>query len=194
MTAAELPYDLDLAGSLLDAAGWVMQDSGIREKDGRQLVLRWAIGPLDAQWAELAQAQFSQLGAVVQIVPRDQDLNGALFPDDVNMLSIAVPGSDPGVLEQLIATEGTTGEATPVSASTIDLAALLHDAAAASSAQEREAAYTEVQKQIMADALIVPVALLPENVVVAAEVAGVRRDFRNGIWLHDAVIRNDASE
>lgn len=187
-----LPYDPDFAASLLDAAGWEMQDSGIREKDGQQLVLRWAIGPWDAQWAELAQAQFSQLGAVVQIIQLDvSDFDEAMRGGAINMISLAVPGSDPIVLQQLLGLEqSATPQATPVSQSNLELDALLRDAATATTEQQRKERYAQVQALIVDESLIVPVALWPENVIVATEIAGIRRDFRNGLWLHDAVLRD----
>jgi peptide/nickel transport system substrate-binding protein len=187
---ATLPYDPDFAASLLDAAGWITQDSGIREKNGEQLVLRWAIGPWDAHWAELAQAQFSQLGAVVQIVQMEEtEFSEAMRRGDINMMSTAIPGSDPIVLGQLFEVGGSVATATPVSASSPGLDSHLYDGATASSEREREDSYARAQALIMDEALIVPVALVPEIVVVATEIAGVRRDFRNGLWLHDAVLR-----
>jgi peptide/nickel transport system substrate-binding protein len=143
----------------------------------------------------LAQAQFSQLGAVVQIAQIDESsLEEALRSGDINMMSVAIPGSDPVVLEQLFPEERAAMEATPVSTTSTDLAALLRNGATATSDHKRAENYARAQALIMDEALIVPVALWPENVVVAAEIAGVRRDFRNGLWLHDAIARDSGSE
>lgn len=180
------PFDPDQAGALLDRAGWTMQESGIREKNGEQLILRWAIGPWDAQWAELAQAQFSNLGIVVQIVQLDEsDLAAAFSAGNVNMVATARPGSDPSILASLLQPSASPSDMASIVTSAPAVAALLAEAAKASNEKTRAEKYTQAQRLTMDDALIVPVALVPENVVVAANLDGVRRDFRNGLWLHD---------
>lgn len=193
--AADIPFDPDFAASLLDAAGWEMQDSGIREKDGRQLVLRWAIGPWDAQWAELAQAQFSQLGAVIQITRLDEaSLGDGTRDGEINMVSTVVPGSDPIVLEQLFKSTDVASGSTSIDVYNPELDKLLHDGATARSEDKRARSYNRAQALIVDEALTVPIALLPENVVVAANVTGIHRDFRNGLWFHDVTLAAPATE
>lgn len=67
---AEL-YDLDGARRVLDDAGWKDEDGdGVREKNGRKLVLRWLTYPSRQELpllAESAQATLKQIGVAVDI-------------------------------------------------------------------------------------------------------------------------------
>jgi peptide/nickel transport system substrate-binding protein len=58
------PYDLERAGQLLDEAGWVMGDGGIREKDGQPLTVRavTTAGGYPQTVAEFVQASLSEIG------------------------------------------------------------------------------------------------------------------------------------
>jgi peptide/nickel transport system substrate-binding protein len=66
----EYPYDPEQAAALLDEAGWVMGDDGIREKDGTKLAWTCTIITGDQARrpeAELAQANWRDIGIDVQI-------------------------------------------------------------------------------------------------------------------------------
>ena len=69
-----------------------------------------------------------------------------------------------------------------------ELDALLEKGESSFDEEVRTEAYAGAQKLIMDQALIVPVALWPQNVAVAADVSGVARDFRNYLWLYDAAV------
>lgn len=65
------PYDPDLAGRMLDEAGWTVGDGGVRQKDGTPLkfTINTAEGeyPKDIQVVEAVQADLKAVGCDVEI-------------------------------------------------------------------------------------------------------------------------------
>lgn len=65
-------YDVDKANALLDEAGWVAGDDGIREKDGERLSFQFIYGPnndiIREQMATVAQEFWGQVGAEVEVL------------------------------------------------------------------------------------------------------------------------------
>lgn len=65
------PYDLEGANAVLEQAGWIDTDGdGIREKDGRMLMIRWLTYPSRQELpllAEAAQADLKKIGMGVDI-------------------------------------------------------------------------------------------------------------------------------
>lgn len=67
----DLPYavdtqvtDIGLAAGLLDDAGWLLEDGGVRVKDGQPLTMRLFSYPQQPDSTRIAEALQSQLGAV----------------------------------------------------------------------------------------------------------------------------------
>ena len=63
-------YDVELAQSMLDEAGWVVGSDKIREKDGQKLTVRWLTYPSRQELpllAESAQSTLKDIGMDVQI-------------------------------------------------------------------------------------------------------------------------------
>lgn len=69
---ADVPFDPEMAKQVLDAAGWVAGDGGIRQKDGRALKLTMIVGFPDADahkpMPEFVQAQLKDVGIDSEIV------------------------------------------------------------------------------------------------------------------------------
>jgi peptide/nickel transport system substrate-binding protein len=65
-------FDPDAARALLDAAGWIEGDGGIREREGRRLSLEMIVGYPNAathgQMPEFLQAQLSEIGVEINLV------------------------------------------------------------------------------------------------------------------------------
>ncbi|WP_082748630.1 ABC transporter substrate-binding protein [Nocardioides jensenii] len=65
------PFDSEAAAQILDDAGWVSGDGGIREKDGKTLSLRFiynaALGDSVAAAAELLRDNWSEIGVDMEI-------------------------------------------------------------------------------------------------------------------------------
>lgn len=66
--------DSEKAASLLDAAGWVSGDDGLRRKDGEVLTLRLMTWGIDQALGEAIQAQWSKLGVDAQVQYGDYSL------------------------------------------------------------------------------------------------------------------------
>ena len=184
---AMYPFDLAQAAAVLDAAGWTPGANGIREKDGQPLVITWAVTPWDSPWAELAQAQLSQIGADVQITQMaDAAAFDAMIADETNLLSTAWASSDPVVLSTVFHSSNIEGGSAMTKYADPALDAFLEAGAQSIDEAARAEAYAGAQKLIMDQAIIVPVSLWPQNVALSSDVAGVSRDFRNYLWLYDA--------
>ena len=77
---AGLPYDPELAGSLLDEAGWKMGADGVRERDGRklQITLRMIDNPSvlihGREMAQVLVEQLAKVGIKAGISVEEQDM------------------------------------------------------------------------------------------------------------------------
>lgn len=183
------PFDLAQAAAALDAAGWTMGANGIREKDGQPLAIKWSVTPWDAPWAELAQAQMSQIGADIQITQTaDAAALEAMSANETNLYSTAWASSDPVVLSTVFHSRNIDGGSALTKYADPELDALLETGEESIDEAARAEAYAGVQKLIMDQALIVPVSLWPQHVALNSKVGGVDRDFRNYLWLYDATI------
>ncbi|MBX3000264.1 MAG: peptide ABC transporter substrate-binding protein [Caldilineaceae bacterium] len=71
-----IPYDPERAAELLDEAGWTMGASGVREKDGEQLILRYVTNTrrlrLDTQ--VVVQDMFRDLGVEFELINHPSDI------------------------------------------------------------------------------------------------------------------------
>ena len=59
------PFDPELANQILDDAGWVMNDDGVRERDGEELVFDLAVrseSPSNIQAARIVEEQAAEVG------------------------------------------------------------------------------------------------------------------------------------
>src|SRR4029077_14803042 len=68
------PYDPLRAAELLDAAGWMLGENGLRRKDGRplRLPLKYPIGePLTDRAAQMIKEDWRYLGVEVNLVPTE---------------------------------------------------------------------------------------------------------------------------
>jgi peptide/nickel transport system substrate-binding protein len=61
------PYDPDMARALLEEAGWVMGDAGVREKDGERLTVRILENRGWNEWVTVLQDQLRDVGFDAQI-------------------------------------------------------------------------------------------------------------------------------
>ncbi len=183
------PFDLAKAAEVLDAAGWTMGDGGIREKDGTPLVISWAVTPWDAPWAELVQAQLTQIGADIQITQMaDAAALEAMIADEINMYSTAWASSDPVVLSTVFHSSNIDGGSALTKYADPDLDAFLESGESSIDEAARTEAYAGAQRLIMEQAIIAPVSLWPQHVAYASDVTGLGRDFRNYLWLYDAAV------
>lgn len=95
-------FDKVEAEKLLDAAGWVKNAEGIREKDGQKLSLRLVSQSISeyATVAQLIQEQWGEIGVAVDAVlqPEEDVQTGAIIQHDYDVLLYGVSlGPDPDV-------------------------------------------------------------------------------------------------
>ncbi|MFJ4656106.1 ABC transporter family substrate-binding protein [Nocardia sp. NPDC088792] len=92
----DLPFNLDQAGKELDALGWVIKD-GVREKDGKKLILRDVMYQQDA-WVDTAKVIQADLGKIgvrvdIQTVPGTGLFTNVIDPGNYELAQWSISGS-----------------------------------------------------------------------------------------------------
>jgi peptide/nickel transport system substrate-binding protein len=152
------PFDPALAATLLDEAGWVDSDGdGVRERNGEPLVLEmylmgWGSMPevgqlLAAQWQEIGIGINSRIVSYPEALAIGGDGEHHLIP-------FTLGGSDPDILRTFFHAEAQFNWSKINDARLNDQ---LTEAAQTSDRQERQELYRQVQQEIMAQALVLPV-------------------------------------
>jgi peptide/nickel transport system substrate-binding protein len=183
------PFDAAKAGSLLDAAGWTMGSSGVREKNGQPLKLT-AIGVAAFQAIyTAAQSLYQKIG--VQLDVQILDAAAATPAEDAGQAHLAMTGlvaSDPSNIALFWNSKNYGGYDWSRIKDT-DLDKMWDDAASSLDEATRASLYEQIQLTIMNNAWIYPVQALKRNNFVDANVRGIKQDSR-GIypWLYDTYI------
>lgn len=96
---AGLKHDVDAAKKLLDDAGWVAGDDGIREKDGEKFSVVYPIfsnSPVQEALAKSLQAQEKEIGIDVQIEVRSSnDFSNDFTSKNWDIFGLRFTDSDP---------------------------------------------------------------------------------------------------
>lgn len=155
------PYDPEIARSLLDEAGWVPGADGIREKDGVALEVNLATFPgyVAEVPSELAQAQFQEVGIRfnIEVMTGGAMMEGAGAED--SPYNAALSGTydfDPGTIFRNFFHSANIGVSNYPHVTDPELDALLDEGLAISDMDERQVIYSEIQRIIMENALVVP--------------------------------------
>lgn len=102
-------HDPDRAAELLDDAGWVLDDDGIRRKDGEPLGFRLMTFGLEARTGEVLQAQWAEIGAEVALSNVESTLiTQSIERDDWDAVTQAwtTLGAMPGLISAQIGPDG----------------------------------------------------------------------------------------
>jgi peptide/nickel transport system substrate-binding protein len=186
------PYDPERAKQTLEAAGWLPGDDGIRIKDGQRLELSliYAVGTW--VWTELFQAQMKDIGIDVQILQMEPLASGqASAQGEANISPTLFSGSDPSIIglvfhSRMIGMFNWTFYNDP------NLDAMLDEAITVMDREQRKTLYGDIQKQIMDQALIIPLAETVLVFVLRPEVQDLKVDPRGlpmylqDVWLQDS--------
>ncbi len=171
---AELwPYDTDAANAMLDEAGWLMGDDGIRQKDGERLgfTMLWPDAD-DPAPVVFIQSEWRKIGADLQI--RTMDFNAIISESqrgNHDMTWGSVAASDPDVARTVFGT-GQARNFTRVSDAQLD--ELLAAGTATADIAERCEIYEQVQRRVMDLALIMPYYDATAYTIGAADITGLR--------------------
>ena len=162
--ATAAPADAAAGAALLDAAGWLVGEDGIRHRGGTRLSSEIAIRPSRTDllaFARSAAASLAACGIELRVV--DLDLTGDLMvrqlqwpnPFDTVLMTRAL-GVDPDHDLEAYATEHATSESNPADAnpggySSADADALIAEARAATTQAARAAVYARLDATLDAD-------------------------------------------
>jgi len=176
-------YDPDKAAALLDELGWKTGLSGIREKDGKKLTLRYVeVSPNREKRNDIAamiQQQLKQIGIDVEVVIT-KDYRTVVYENgDYDLYGNSQVNSDPEALRSFYHSSSTSvagrqslsGLKDPV----IDR--LLDEGNVERDPERRIEIYEQVQQEIMDRAAIIPVYVFPYTVAASRSVTGLTFDY-----------------
>lgn len=198
--SAKLKFDPVLAAKLLDEAGWTMGPRGVRQKDGRELVLMAYESPPQPQNKETLQLvaqQWGKLGVKLSVLPGDAGSRVAdsLDPAKTPVAPAMVGRADPDVIRSqyypttrnVLLQKG--GVASKVKDFVDDkLNALLEAIAAETDKAKRMALVAEVQNYVIDQAYAIPIFEEPQAFAASPRVhdlgfEAVGRPSFYAVWL-----------
>jgi len=172
-------YDPDMAGALLDEAGWVMGADGIREKDGEKFTFTLTTGDGFRPWSDSAvilQEQFRQIGIQVELELIANDIYFERFDNSEYEACIRqLPGSvtPEASIGNLRCTEYPDGFNSEMYCNE-EVDALLDQALAEPDQEARIEIYRQAQDMILTDMPLVP---LFTNFRVSVSNPGIHNHF-----------------
>jgi peptide/nickel transport system substrate-binding protein len=181
-------YDPATANSMLDEAGWALNGE-IREKDGQPLTLSWPTQdrPNDKAMATFVQGAFREVGVDVVVEPMEQGAySERQEAGDYDLSFLWFSYADPDVLRTLFFSENI-GNFNYANYSNPEVDQLLLDAAAATDTEVRQELYSQIQLQMLEDAVTVPLA---DSITYNGKRANLEGDFldflASYVWMNDA--------
>jgi peptide/nickel transport system substrate-binding protein len=182
------PYDVEKAKSLLDEAGWVEGEDGIREKDGEKLsVLTIITGGVEGKNAELVQAYLRDVGFENQVdIQEYAQTAPRMLAGEHHIARVFFSHTDPVVLTTLYHSkniEGTGFNRTMLPDPELD--SMLDAAQSELDHEARMQMYSDIQKYIMDNAKMIP--RWEERVfwVGQSDLHGLHFQPLGGPWLND---------
>jgi peptide/nickel transport system substrate-binding protein len=185
-------FDPEKAGALLDQAGWKDSDGdGIREKDGQPLHLDMIMfeDATNKAVAELVQAMLTELGFDTALDITSYDAFAARVTEGTyNLAEMNWTALDPHVpiFNMLHSGEVTGGgqfNRTRIEDPKLD--DLIDRARSSSDTEERKSLYSEIQKFVVENALILPLWDNSWITIAAPEVKGLRFDLEGRPLLYN---------
>jgi peptide/nickel transport system substrate-binding protein len=181
-------YDPAMANTMLDEAGWTLNGE-IREKDGQPLTLYWPTQdrPNDRAMATFVQGAFREVGVDVVVEPMEQGAySERQEAGDYDLSFLWFSYADPDVLRTLFFSENI-GNFNYANYSNPEVDQLLLDAAAETDPEARQEIYSQIQLQMLEDAVTIP---LGDSITYNAKRANLEGDFldflASYVWMNDA--------
>lgn len=193
-------YDPELAGTLLDEAGWQMGDDGVRTKDGERLTVRIPVSthqsiPAEQSLLEQIQAQSAEVGFEVQLDPMDlASWYAAAGAWEFDAITAPYGKSSPDVLRIIFHSDGIEPAPSGYHANNInvvndDLDSLLEQANQTGDDEQRAELYAQAQQIIVDGAYVMPLYDWQTRVLYRDEVEGLRFETNLSTpWFHEAWI------
>lgn len=182
--------DIDRAKALLEEAGWVEGDDGIRTKDGQRLapLLYTTTSTTYSQLATLIQSQLRIIGIDVQI----NTLEVASLLDftprgEHDLLLLGYNWADPDALYLFLSSDRLESS-NRVHYSNEEFDALLTEGQQTFDQDERMEVYKNAQQILIEDLPWVPLLMPIVKTAVASRVEGEKVHPTGGLLLHDAYI------
>lgn len=152
-------FDQAEAGRLLDAAGWRMDGSGFRSRNGARLTLTWTyVSPSREQrdvLAQLVQQQLKAVGVAVELEPAAQgDVIARQIKGDWELSDLSFTRADGDVLRTVL--RPTTTGSRPV-VPDAELGDHLAKAVSTMNPASRHADYERAQRHLIDEAFAIPV-------------------------------------
>lgn len=150
-------YDPERAAQLLDEAGWVMGDAGVRQKDGEDLAIVHLALTSVRQVAELVQAQLTELGINVELLVQDNPAQQqSAQQGQHNLVWTQWSGVDPADLRKVYGSENIGDGWNFAHYDSPELDAMFLEGAALNDVEERKEVYSRVGMLLMEDATFIP--------------------------------------
>ena len=169
-------YDFAQARALLESIGFA-DANGVLEFEGAPVQLKIVVPPwgLWPQVAQLIEAQWEALGADVQLVqvPSFSALSAVAEEGDYHAIALNFFGSDPSLLNQFFLSDAALNWSR---VQNLDLDLLLVEGTRTNDAERRRGIYSDVQRLIMDQALIIPIRDYVNLNGATAELEGLRFD------------------
>lgn len=153
-------FNLDRARQILKDAGWVdTNGDGIRERDGQPLIIKDFFINGNPIFVGLAQVEKSDLAKVgIDVELHGSNLGAylsAVRAGKHNTQNWWEPSTDPGVLSILFASKNAGGGTNRNNYRNAEMDQLLNEAAGAADPEKRAALYSQIQKKVKNEAIMV---------------------------------------
>ncbi len=185
-------FDIEAAKALLDEAGWVEGDDGIREKDGQKLApeLYTNTSATLGQLATLLQAQYRLIGVDVQINALELAALLDFTPrGEHDMLLLTWGWSDPDVLHLFLSTDRLESS-NRVHYSNPEFDELLLEGQQTMDQEERMEVYYRAQEILLEDLPWIPLYMPITKTAVNKRVQGLQVFPTGGFLVNDATIED----
>jgi len=184
-------YDLEQAKALMNEAGFTMGSSGLLEKDGEPLKLEIKTFAIDiyVKTCEVLKEQFKELGVELNIMQQDVGIhNSQVLAGDYHLAAFAIGWPEADVLYMLFHSS-QIGALNSSQTKDPELDKILEKTRTETDSTKRQEWVNEAQKNLVENAVVVPLFALQKFVVLNNQVQGaVWSPEANLLYLNDAYI------